>query len=223
MRLYFPLLVLYYTLLCIPVAQSQHYNITEKSWDKQFSSGKWNYLGKVAVERARNSVISGVFALAYAPEGSILDVGCGEGILGDYLNQKQKQLYLGIDISAEAIKISKSKRSTLNFLQVDAKKFVPLSGKSYDVIVFNEMIYYLDHKETLKKYSSSQYLASGGIIVICVWHTEKLNFLKSSIFSDAREILTFVDMISISGMTGSREGKRPISFHVEAYKARSVE
>jgi 2-polyprenyl-3-methyl-5-hydroxy-6-metoxy-1,4-benzoquinol methylase len=58
-----------------------HYNITKKEWNTQFATGKWDYLGKAAVEKARNSVISGVFALAHFPKGSVLDVGCGEGSL----------------------------------------------------------------------------------------------------------------------------------------------
>lgn len=215
-------LVYFILFICSACGGSQHYNITEAAWDNQFAKGKWDYLGKVAIERARNSVISGVFALSFAPKGRILDVGCGEGVLSDYLNEFQKKLYLGLDISYEAVRIARRKRSTLNFLQSDAKLFVPPSGQQYDVIIFNEMIYYMDHLAVLKQYSTSQYLSKDGIIVICVWYTNKIDFLRSSIFSDARSVLESVDMVEISGATGApNKPKTPISFHIEAFRVRA--
>lgn len=217
------LLVVYSILFTTSVSsKSQHYNITESTWDNQFAKGKWDYLGKVAIERARNSVISGVFALAFAPKGRILDVGCGEGVLSDYLNEDQKKLYLGVDLSHEAIRIAKKKRGTLNFLQADAKLYVPPPGQQYDVIIFNEMIYYMDHLAILKQYSSSRYLSKDGIIVVCVWYTNKVDFLRSSIFADARKELDSIDMVEVSGVTGApSKPKSPISFHIEAFRLRA--
>jgi 2-polyprenyl-3-methyl-5-hydroxy-6-metoxy-1,4-benzoquinol methylase len=161
------------------VAAIKHYNITDKEWDTQFSRGKWTYLGKVAVERARNSVITGisglrrfswfnnwftfscilfiyslgVFMLSNAPKGSLLDVGCGEGALSDFLNEDQKKNYVGIDLSKEAVRIAKTKRN-LNFIQASAETFSPPEGRLFDVIVFNEVLYYTEHVEMLKRYQN---------------------------------------------------------------------
>lgn len=209
------------SLLLFADAGLRHYNVSDTEWDHEFSKGKWEYLGKSTVERARNSVISGVFALGHAPSGRILDVGCGEGVLSDYLNVDQKKLYLGIDLSSAAITIAKKKRSTLNYMQADATAFPAPLGYTYDVIVFNEMLYYTDHSALLQKYSAKEYLSKNGIIVISVWYTNKSDFLKVSIFNDAGKILESVDSIDISGgRTGTGKSKNAIFFHIEAFRAR---
>jgi 2-polyprenyl-3-methyl-5-hydroxy-6-metoxy-1,4-benzoquinol methylase len=200
----------------------RHYNVTDAVWDSEFSQGKWEYLGISTRERARNAVISGVFALKHAPAGRILDVGCGEGVLTDYLNVAQKKLYSGIDLSTAAIAIAKKKRSTLNFMQADATAFPPPVGYTYDVIVFNEMLYYTDHNELIKRYSAKEFLSENGIIVISVWYTHKSDHLRVSIFNDAGKILESVDSIEVSeGRTAAGKSKSAIFFHIEAFRARS--
>ena len=152
------------------------YNFTEEDWNRQFSKGKWDYLGKVGVERARNAIIIGVYA---HDKKRILDVGAGEGALTDFLRtDEQKKGYVGLDISKEAVRIAKSKRNGYTFLQGSAETFEPPDQKPYDLIVFNEVLYYFDHKQLLKQYSSSKYLAKDGIIVISVWFTSKVDFLR---------------------------------------------
>ena len=157
-------------------AVEKFYNFTEEDWNRQFSKGKWDYLGKVGVERARNAVIIGVYA---HDKKRILDVGAGEGALTDFLRtDEQKKGYVGLDISKEAVRIAKSKRNAYTFLQGSAETFEPPDQKPYDLIVFNEVLYYFDHKQLLKQYSSSKYLAKDGIIVISVWFTSKVDFLR---------------------------------------------
>lgn len=215
------LLLLLALLVCPTEAVSRHYNVSEAAWDAQFSKGTWDYLGKVAIERARNSVISGVFALSYAANGRVLDVGCGEGVLSDYLTEKQRKQYLGIDVSKEAIKIANQRREGLNFLQTDALTFVPPDGVTYDVIIFNEMLYYTDHKDVLKKYSTNQFLSKNGIIVISVWYSSKDDHLRSSIYADARKMFESIDTIIISGATKRpAKGTADVMFHVEAFRPR---
>lgn len=215
----FGLLLFYTNSFHFGDAGVRHYNTTEKQWDAEFANGKWDYLGQVAIERARNSVIIGVFAHHFALNGRILDIGCGEGALADFLNEDQKKLYLGLDLSSEAVRIAKQKRSHLNFLVSDAEKYLPLPGHQANVIVFNEMLYYMDHVKVLQQYSGNQYLAKDGIIVICVWYTNKVNFLKSSIFKDARKMLDFIDYVDVSGVTAAPgEKKKAISFHIEAFR-----
>ena len=214
--------ILFYWTLLLPVdAGLRHYNVSEAEWNNEFSKGKWDYLGKATVERARNSVISGAFALGHAPAGRILDVGCGEGVLADFLNEDQKKLYLGIDLSTSAIAIAKTKRSKLSFMQADATTFVPPVGLTYDVIVFNEMLYYTDHSALLQKYSGGDYLSKNGIIVISVWYSNKSDFLKNSIFSDAGKILKSVDSIEVSGRQGNLgKSKNSLFFHIEGFRVR---
>jgi len=54
------------------------YNFSEEVWNDEYKKGVWNYLDSISVERARNSLIIGVFKHKYAFNGTILDVGCGK-------------------------------------------------------------------------------------------------------------------------------------------------
>jgi 2-polyprenyl-3-methyl-5-hydroxy-6-metoxy-1,4-benzoquinol methylase len=101
--------------------------------------------------------------LSHAPRGSLLDVGCGEGALADYLNEEQKKNYVGIDLSKEAVRIAKEKRG-FNFIQASAETYTPLPGQSFDLIVFNEMLYYTDHVEILKRYE--KFLSKKGVFLV---------------------------------------------------------
>jgi SAM-dependent methyltransferase len=190
----------------------------KKTWDMQFAKGKWDYLAQQSVEIARLSVIVSVFANRFALNGTILDVGCGEGALADFLNDDQKKLYLGIDLSSEAIKKGK-KRTRLNFLQTDAEKYLPLPGHQANVIVFSEMLYYMDHLKILNLYSGSRYLAKDGIIVISLWSSKNSDYLKDIIYLDAKRMFESVDFIDLSGITGpSDEKKFTAYFHIEGFR-----
>jgi 2-polyprenyl-3-methyl-5-hydroxy-6-metoxy-1,4-benzoquinol methylase len=201
---------------CRTWAGTKHYNFTEEDWNRQFSKGKWEYIGRVAVERARSSVIVGVFA---KDKQRVLDVGCGEGLLSDYLTEEQRKHYTGIDISREAIKIAKKKRPNRNFVVSTAEAYVPPAP--FDVVIFNEMLYYVDQESILKKYSSEKYLSKDGVIVISCWFTEKSMYLKKSIFEDAKKILKSIDAIDLSGTTEQGRKTIPISFHIEGFAPRT--
>lgn len=151
---------------------AQHYNISTREWDRDFKKNKWSFIDRVAVERGRNSLITNIMYSLYgggsgATISNLLDVGCGEGVLSDFLHGQQLQHYYGIDISPEAIKSARKKRSRENasatnpfFLSSDhfqvaaAMDFVPPAGLTYGAIVFNEMLYYTDYSKVLQKYAA---------------------------------------------------------------------
>ena len=72
----------------------------------------------------------------------ILDIGCGEGILLEYLWPYAYDLYVGVDVSATALQSAalKSSKET-RFIQADAATFQP--PQAFDAVVFNESLYYL--------------------------------------------------------------------------------
>jgi hypothetical protein len=51
-----------------------------------------------------------------------------------------------------------------------------------------------------------------------VWYTAKIDYLRASIFNDARSILHSIDSIVVSGVTGPGKKKNPISFHIEGFR-----
>jgi len=119
-----------------------------QNWDHDYTNGRWDFLEEEARELARHALIAN-YCKCYAPGGWILDVGCGTGILCDFLDRKQRKNYVGIDISTVAISRAKQKFN-LNFTCSDAMYFDP--ARKFDVIIFNEILYYTDFESVLNKY-----------------------------------------------------------------------
>lgn len=215
--------VFFFLLLTISLWQSrsdQWLYQPESQWDKEWSSGAWDYMETVAVERSRVAVIGGVFAGMYAPpNGSVLDIGCGEGAISDFLLPGQKAHYVGVDLSKEAIKMAKSKRhSPQKFVHAAAHKFEPTH--KFDVVVFSDVLYYVEHEKVIPQYAS--YLNPNGILVISIFHsTEKLMYEK--IFQFARNYMRLVDEVDVSGYTKkSGDGNKiKTAFHIEVYKLKT--
>jgi len=143
--------------------------ISKDDWDKQYGRGVWSFLNSID-ELAHNSIIIGYLQF-FNKMGSILDVGCGEGILQEKLYRIGYRSYTGLDISGEAIKKAKRKKyKQTEFIESTVDEFT--TKKKFDAIVFNEILYYLENPLLIiKKYE--QYLASGGIIVISMFSGSK--------------------------------------------------
>jgi 2-polyprenyl-3-methyl-5-hydroxy-6-metoxy-1,4-benzoquinol methylase len=107
----------------------------------QYSNGYYDYLKDIG-ELAHYSITVG-YCHYLKPVGAILDVGCGEGILQERLNYDKYSRYVGIDISEEAISRASHKRDAKTaFIAADVHTFSP--GEQFDIIIFNECLYYFD-------------------------------------------------------------------------------
>lgn len=95
---------------------------------------------------------------------SILDIGCGRGDLQRFLPGFS---YTGIDACSSSISTAEDRDSPLStFLCVEAERWEPI-GK-FDVIVFNESLYYLrNFAGALSKYSGA--LTPGGLIAVSIF------------------------------------------------------
>jgi 2-polyprenyl-3-methyl-5-hydroxy-6-metoxy-1,4-benzoquinol methylase len=131
-------------------------------WEEQYRSGQWNYLDS-ASEIAHYMVIVG-YVQHFSPNPAILDVGCGHGRLFQLLHRYPFKSYLGVDFSADAIQRAQSlANGVARFERVNFEQFVP--ADRYDVIIFNESIYYAPRPETLlRRYMSA--LTSDGVMVV---------------------------------------------------------
>lgn len=198
-------------------AEKQWLYQSEGKWDTEWSSGAWEYQDIVAVERSRTAIIGSVFAQMYAPKnGSLLDIGCGEGIISDYLLPEQKAHYVGVDISKEAIKLAKSKRkSPQKFVHAAAHQFVP--QHKFDVIVFSEVLYYVEHEKVLNQYA--KFLNPNGIIIISIFHTTD-KIMYPHIYDYARTTFNKVDEIDVGGYTRKTKGSNleKTACFMEVYK-----
>jgi SAM-dependent methyltransferase len=131
-------------------------------WEREYASGRWSYLGAID-ELAHYSVIVGYYAFL-KPGGSVLDVGCGEGILQTRLSPHGYCRYLGIDFAAGAIqRVAQRADPATEFRVADAASFT--TNEKFDAIIFNESLYYFqDPVRVVERYMG--FLASDGIIIV---------------------------------------------------------
>ena len=106
------------------------------------------------------------YLLRMLPAGSVLDVGCGPGILAGLL-QHSTLSYTGLDISGEAIRLAKARFPELreHFHISSFETF--RSQKRYDAVVAVEILYYVDAEIFFR--SCDRLLRPGGHLVVTLY------------------------------------------------------
>ncbi|KLT66648.1 trans-aconitate 2-methyltransferase [Pedobacter sp. BMA] len=135
--------------------------VSRSIWEQQFANGSWNYLYGKDEEAHYQHIVECV----KQKKGSILDVGCGQGVLYSYLsNNQQGADYLGIDISGKAIEMAKKTFPGATFRQLDFD-YSRLEGQ-FDVIIFNETLYYFNQPlKTIEKCIEHNLSKNGRLII----------------------------------------------------------
>jgi 2-polyprenyl-3-methyl-5-hydroxy-6-metoxy-1,4-benzoquinol methylase len=149
-------------------------------------------------------------------EGTIVDIGCGCGILANLMHLKHKERkIIGIDSSAKRIAIAKESNSEINFLLSQADN---LEIKRFDAAVMSDFLHHIEYKTQIKLLKKIyQRINKNGILLIqeicyrpfwkyiAVWFADHiLNPGKRAYYRKAEE------MASLLSKTG---------FHVEIIKA----
>lgn len=153
-------------------------------WDVQYKLGLWDYLdtGK-ATGRELAVIIE-----TYAPQASILDLGCGTSV-NLPLAPGTYRRYHGVDISAKAIKRARM-AGRPHATYETAEIFAYMPRETYNAILLREVIYYLP----VAKVSAfldrlSGFLAPGGVILIQVWAGERNPDLIAAIKGSAVPVM----------------------------------
>lgn len=117
----------------------------KKRWDKQYKKGLWNNLKSEKEAKRYYQIID--YLQKYASENpTILDIGCGDGVLNQRMQNVAFSSFLGVDFSEVSIEQAKAKNfPKAEFIAEDAHTFTPTN--SFDVIVFNEAFYYIHDSE----------------------------------------------------------------------------
>lgn len=134
-------------------------------WDGQYAREDWAGL---PAEVARYTLVSRCVAEAIRPGGTVLDVGCGPGTLLPYLWPLPYVCYVGIDHSSVAIRQARAACVDLRakFVVSDVRTYEP--SKPCDVVVFNEVLYYLPEPlAVLRQYAA--WLRPGGACVVSLY------------------------------------------------------
>lgn len=133
-----------------------------QTWEAQYAAGRWDFLAQLS-ELARFSVLAG-YIWQLRPGGSVLDVGCGQGVLARRLPSSAYSRYVGIDLSGSAIAVAQAQQpERTTFLAADCEEYSP--AEQFDVMVFNEVLCCLhDPLRTVERYTRS--LNPGGLLLV---------------------------------------------------------
>jgi 2-polyprenyl-3-methyl-5-hydroxy-6-metoxy-1,4-benzoquinol methylase len=158
----------------------------KEAWDDQYKRGDWDYMGRLQ-ESSRYSAIVGYITMLQR-EGALLDVGCGEGILYERIKHLGC-LYTGLDISEIAIcrLQARYKDASAKFLTADADLYDP--NLLFDLIVFNESLYYLQQPlKALQRYAAA--LKPHGILIVSTYMDSRR---ARAILRDVKEAFLVLD------------------------------
>lgn len=143
----------------------QDYNLMAKEWD-----AKQIYLPPYRVKSAQK-----------VKDGqAVLDVGCGNGILYEYLAQKSIQ-YVGTDISKNLLVFAARRAKKLNAEQHQKAKYefiqgsvtkLPFQDNCFDWVFAFAILHHVPGDELRKKAVQELYrvLKPGGRVVVTVWN-----------------------------------------------------
>jgi 2-polyprenyl-3-methyl-5-hydroxy-6-metoxy-1,4-benzoquinol methylase len=139
--------------------------ISKAIWEEQFAGDSWDYLENLDEEAHYASIVKMYEELTI--KNSLLDVGCGKGVLFSYLRQKldlSKLNYTGIDISANAVEAARAKWPAGSFRQLDFDKHG--IDEKFDVIVFNESLYYFTRPLKILERCTARNLNPDGAYIV---------------------------------------------------------
>ncbi len=132
-----------------------------KSWENQYESGEWDFLSG-SIEHVRYVVIADYIQRHQRPL-SLLDVGCGEGLILKYINLDYIEKYTGLDFVQSALDKIQPRRKQDRYICSSLEEYSV--DDKWDVILFNEVLYYTyDPVEQIKKFESA--LKEDGCFVI---------------------------------------------------------
>ncbi len=138
---------------------------SKDTWEREYGRGDWNYLH--GLDQWPRYVILAGYLTYLRPGAEILDVGCGDGVLQRLLARDGYRRYLGVDLSERAVQVaSQGADERTCFQQCDAATWQP-PGR-FDVIIFNEALYYFYHPaDVLKAYEPA--LFDDGFFVVSMY------------------------------------------------------
>jgi 2-polyprenyl-3-methyl-5-hydroxy-6-metoxy-1,4-benzoquinol methylase len=133
--------------------------------DAQYAGAEWDYLRSFG-ELPRFGVVS-IYCGLLATGGSLLEIGCGDGLFLEQLDRSRFTRYRGVDISSVAIdRAQRLADERTIFTCADAEAFVP--DGTFDLIIFNEVLeYFLDPLALVSRYEP--YVSPGGHIVVSMY------------------------------------------------------
>ncbi len=125
--------------------------IISKSWNSFNKEIAYKYLNKFGdPAKGSNEIIKDIFPklIKNNQSPSVLDLGCGNGNLYEYLNTNIKKIkYTGVDFSRPLIEVARNKYKKADFVLCDINNLSQTIKGNYDLIIYSHVIEMLESPE----------------------------------------------------------------------------
>lgn len=166
-------------------------------WNYQYAKGQWEGL-KNSPELVRQEIIKSFF-LKHKGKGSLIEFGCGYGVLPHTIFERQHYShYRGVDVSDFIIQHIQNLSDERHVFEVGDMEKYHFTEK-YDVIVFNEVINYAADIPKMIAHYKEHGLKKDGIFIISV-HTFKRS---DAIWKDIHSVLSALESDFIDNKSNS--------------------
>jgi 2-polyprenyl-3-methyl-5-hydroxy-6-metoxy-1,4-benzoquinol methylase len=142
--------------------------VAREGWERQYRSGGWDYLG--GESEAGHYLAIAQLCEHYLRDCSLLDIGCGTGILVGHLQQHAAMApsrYTGIDFAQEAIDQAEASCPGARFSRLDYST-EPVSGR-YDGVIFNETLYCFDDPLAMVHKCIADNMHAGSLLIVSMY------------------------------------------------------
>ncbi len=142
-------------------------------WDRALSeTNESTYLGQTIAVDTANAMLANIIPYYVGDEPAVLDVGCAAGSLVHQLRSCSR--YLGVDISQFAINAGRTETAHLLHATLEVADIREFNtDRRWDVITFNEMLYYLNTDDALQQVLRYSRFLRTGVICIIMKHDPK--------------------------------------------------
>lgn len=151
--------------------------VRARIWDWEFKAGRWDFLQHTEEDPFYALLIGKLDG------GRLLDLGCGSGTVRCELPPDSMSRYVGVDISAEAIRQAEQRTSSFAGLP-EGQLFVAGSiadpvvlsgvGDDFDVILMRESLYFVE-VDTVPRFLAGlgELLSPRGVVLIRIHDRER--------------------------------------------------
>lgn len=165
----------------------------QSRWDERWADPAFYATYRVD-ELAHYSILAG-YQKELKRGGSVLDVGCGDGILRAHLHADAFTRYVGIDFQEAVARALARADERTAFSASDMRLYAP--DQRFDVIVFNESLYYVEEPiAELRRYAA--FLVGDGLFLVSMHRKPR----SEAIWRDIGAAFDMIDRVTVANRAG---------------------
>lgn len=107
---------------------------------------------------------------------SVLDIGCGDGVMFEYLAFDSVKTYKGVDFSSGMLATFKERHPLLNLEQADGSAYC--DNRKYDLIFSNGVVQYFDKEMLAQHFRNAYNMMTAESLFICASVPWKRRFFE---------------------------------------------